>query len=293
VFLFATILLAAGADFFATYDPAEQHRDRPFAKPFWLSGDTASGHWLSSDQHGQVRVFAPTAGAPTFLLGADEFGRDIWSRLVRGGRISLGGGLLATLLAVLTGLLLGATSGLTGGWTDRALMGSTELMMSLPWLYLLLALRAVLPLSMSQELTFLLTCGLMGLAGAARPARTLRGVAWSAAQSGYVGAARRFGASRWYLIRRHVAPDLASTALTQASLLFPGFVLAEVTLSFLGLGVGEPVPSWGGLLAYLGHTSVIMDRWWLALPALWFALFFASLYSLTNTFSGRWAGERM
>ena len=108
---------------------------------------------------------------------------------------------------------------------------------------------------------------MVGLAGWARPARLVRGVVLSAKESGYVMAARGFGASHFHILRRHVLPQTLGVALTQAALLVPQYVLAEVTLSFLGLGVGEPAPSWGNMLAALAQYHVVASYWWMALPA--------------------------
>jgi peptide/nickel transport system permease protein len=138
--------------------------------------------------------------------------------------------------------------------------------MALPWLYLLLAVRAFLPLSLSPVQTFLLLIALIGIISWARPARLIRGLVMSIRERDYVLAARGFGASHLYLLRRHVLPATSGVVLTQAALLIPQYILAEVTLSFLGLGAGEPAPSWGGMLAALRQYHVTASHWWVLAP---------------------------
>src|SRR5258706_9888156 len=127
-------------------------------------------------------------------------------------------------------------------------MRSAELFLALPWLYLLFAVRAVLPLSVSPGQAFLLLVLVIGLVDWGRPARLVRGVVLSARERNFVLAARGFGASNAYLLRRHLMPLTFRVLLTQMAVLIPQFILAEVILSFLGLGIGEPFPSWGNML---------------------------------------------
>ena len=132
-------------------------------------------------------------------------------------------------------------AGYFGGWRDELLMRIAELFLALPWLYLLFAFRAFLPLAVSPFDSFLLVVLVIGMVGWARPARLVRGVVLSAKERDFVRAARGFGASDFYLLRRHILPETAGVLLTQAAILVPQFVLAEMTLSFLGLGVPEPL----------------------------------------------------
>jgi ABC-type dipeptide/oligopeptide/nickel transport system permease subunit len=199
-------------------------------------------------QNRECPCAAPSA---RFLLGTDELGRDIWSRLLHGGRVSLGAGLAAASLSVGLGLLAGALAGLSRGWTRRGILALAELFLAVPWLYLLLAVRAFLPLTLEPWQVLTLVGAAIGVAGWARPGRMLAQKAAEVRESEYVEAAESFGASRWHLLRRHIVPALGPLAATQFLLLLPAFVLAEVTLTFFGLGVAEPAPSWGGLLSAL------------------------------------------
>lgn len=213
-------------------------------------------------------LFGVEAPARISLMGTDEFGRDEFSRVLYGGRISLLAGVVATFISLTIGTVFGTLAGFYRGWLDGLLMRAVELFLALPWLYLLLTVRAALPLHISTADTFFLLAAVLGMVGWARPARLVRGIVLSVKERNYVRSARGFGASDFYLIRHHIVPQLSSVLLTQAALLIPQYVLAEVTLSFLGLGVSEPVPSWGTLMACLQQYSVLSSYWWMLFPAL-------------------------
>jgi peptide/nickel transport system permease protein len=290
------------AGFLAPYDPTLQNRHLPYAPPTQLhfldkqgfhlrpfvyqSIAGADGYELDLNHkyrvhwfvHGStytmlrlfkcnLHLFGVEQPAQIMLLGADAFGRDEFSRLLYGGQISLAAGLLATLLALATATIIGIISGYYGKWVDESLMGSAELFLSLPWLYLLIGVRAFLPLHVSPTGTFFLLICVIGLIGWARPARLVRGLALSARNRNYVLAARAFGGTDFYLLRRHILPETFGVLLTQAALLLPQYVAAEVTLSFFGLGVNEPVPSWGNMLSTLQQYSVLVAYHWLLAPA--------------------------
>jgi peptide/nickel transport system permease protein len=257
------------AGFLAPYDYDEQHRDFSYAAPS-LSARAPEGiattcrvEWLRGG-----RLFGARPPCGIFLLGTDAFGRDVFSRVLYGGRISMLAGLIATLLALGLGAAAGTIAGYFGGWTDALLMRGGELLLALPWLYLLLAVRAVLPLHIPTGQAFLLVVGIIGTVGWIRPARLIRTVVLSTRERGYVLAARGFGASGAYVIRRHILPETLGVVVTQATVLIPQFILAEVTLSFLGLGISEPVPSWGNMLAEARQYFALMSHGWLLAPGI-------------------------
>jgi peptide/nickel transport system permease protein len=322
--LAAVHLAALAAVFLAPYPPTEQNRALPYAPPTRLhlvddSGrlhlrpfvyavteeEGATGRYLEDRSQpfpvrflvraggdaggspGSLRLFGVDEPARVFLLGTDGFGRDQLSRLLHGARISLFAGLLATVLALTAGWLLGTLAGFYGGWVDTILMRSADLFLALPWLYLLFAVRAVLPLHVSPAQTFLLLVLIIGLVDWARPARLVRGVVISARERPYVLAARGFGAGDLYLIRRHIAPQTFGLLLTQAALLVPQYILAEVTLSFLGLGVAEPVPSWGNMLTALQRYHVMSSYWWMWLPGLALVPVFLAYFALSESLHAR------
>lgn len=233
---------------------------------------------IAADRH----LFGSDSPTPVFLLGSDQYGRDLLSRLLHGGRISLFAGLLGAGLSLGVGVLLGGLAGFYAGRIDDLLMRGAELFLALPWLYLLLAVRMSLPLQLDPRYAFLLIVMIVGVIGWARPARLVRGVVLGARDSEYVFAARSAGASDIYLLRRHVLPQALGVALTQASLLIPQFILAEVTLSFFGLGVAEPTPSWGNMLASLQQYHVLASYWWMLLPGIALIGVFLLYYALAD-----------
>jgi peptide/nickel transport system permease protein len=145
-------------------------------------------------------------------------------------------------------------------------MQISDVFLSLPWLYLLFAVRALLPLDLKPAPAFAILVLLLGVIGWARPGRLVRGVVLSAKEREFIMAARAYGASDGYILRKHVLPQAAGVLLTQAAILIPVFILAEVTLSFVGLGVSEPVPSWGTMLASLQEYHVLSSAWWMFAP---------------------------
>lgn len=294
------------AGFLGPYDPAEQDREHPFAPPTRLhfvdregklhgwpfiyrlvsSPDNFAEYqedhsrlfpfrlFVSGDKYHLLgfacrrHLFGVSEPGRIFLLGSDGYGRDQFSRLLWGGRISLLAGLIAAALSLALGMTVGMVSGYFGGFADDALMRLAELFLAIPWLYLLFAVRAFLPLRISPAVAFFLLVAVIGTVGWARPARLIRGVVLSARERRYVLAARAFGASDLYLLRRHILPQTMGVLLTQGALLIPQYILAEVTFSFLGLGVGEPVPSWGNMLGSLEQYHVLASYWWMLAPAL-------------------------
>jgi len=248
-----------------TFDEYEEDRSRIYFVRFFVPGAPYRIAGLFSGDH---HLFGTDSPARLFLFGSDQFGRDLFSRLLYGGQISLFAGLLGAGLSLGVGLVLGGLAGFYGSWVDEAIMRVAELFLALPWLYLLLAVRMALPLQIEPGQAFLLILAVLGLIGWARPARLIRGVVLSARLRDHVLAARGFGASDLYLLRRHVMPQVLGIALTQAALLVPQYILAEVTLSFFGLGVGEPVPSWGNMLASLQRYNVLASYWWMFLPGI-------------------------
>jgi peptide/nickel transport system permease protein len=223
-----------------------------------------------------------------FLMGTDEYGRDVFSRLLHGAGISLGAGLLAAAVAVSLGLVMGGMAGFYGGVADVLAMRTAELVMAVPSLYLLLAFRAALPLHLAPADAFALLVVVVGAVGWARPAFLVRAVVATARTRDFVLAARSSGASDLHVLARHVLPQAAGVALTQFALLVPQCVLAEVTLSFFGLGVSEPAPSWGTMLADLQRFHILSAAyWWLFLPAIAIVVVFLLYYSITDALHQR------
>lgn len=263
----------------AAFDVYDEDRTRRYPVRFLVRGAPYQVAGLfEADRH----LFGVDEPARLFLFGSDQFGRDLFSRLLFGGQISLVAGVLAVVVALGLGLVLGGLAGFYGGWADELIMAGVELFLALPWLYLLLAVRAILPLHIEPGQAFLLLVGVIGIVGWARPARLIRGVVLSGRLREHVLAARAFGATDAYLLRRHVLPQTAGVVLTQFALLVPQYILAEVTLSFFGLGVSEPAPSWGSMLSAAQRYDVLMSYWWMLLPGIALSAVFLLYYALAN-----------
>ena len=248
----------------SSQDSYKEDRSHEYPIRFFVRGPS---YKLLGIRETSAHLFGVGEPGKILLFGTDAYGRDELSRLLFGGQISVAAGITATFIALLAGSILGIIAGYYGRWIDESLMGITELFLSLPWLYFLLGVRAFLPLHLSTIRTFFLLTGVIGLIGWARPARLVRGVVLSSRNRNYVLAARGFGGSDFYLLRRHILPETFGLLLTQAALLVPRYVAAEVTLSFFGLGVNEPVPSWGNMLSTLQQYSILVSYGWLLTPA--------------------------
>jgi peptide/nickel transport system permease protein len=261
-----------------------EDRSRPYPVRFFVRGAPYRiAGLVESDWH----LFGTDSPTPLFLFGSDDFGRDLFSRLLFGGQISLFAGLLGAASSLTLAVAIGGAAGYYGGWVDEIIMRAAELFLALPWLYLLFAVRMSLPLDLAPTQAFLLVLVVIGVVGWARPARLIRGLVLSARARDYVAAARCLGASDPYLLRRHVLPQILGVLLTQAALLAPQYILAEVTLSFFGLGVGEPVPSWGNMLASLQRYHVVASYWWMFLPGLVMVPVFWLYHSLADALHRR------
>jgi peptide/nickel transport system permease protein len=173
-----------------------------------------------------------------------------------------------------------------GGRVDDVAMRFAEIFITIPWFYLLIAVRAFLPLQISPVTAFLLVVAVIGMVGWGRPARLVRGVILSARTQLCAGRARVWRVNA-YLLRRHLMPLTFRVLLTQMAVLIPQFILAEVVLSFLGLGIGEPFPSWGNMLAQAQQYHVLISYWWMLLPGLAPVPVFLAYHSLAETLQER------
>jgi peptide/nickel transport system permease protein len=236
-FLLAISSASLMADFVAPASYAEQFRDVPDAEP--------------SRQH---------------LLGTDDLGRDRFSRLLYGTRVSLVLAPAAALLSSLLAALIGGAAGFAGGWIEAGVMGATDLFLSLPWLFLLITVRAFLPLNVSPIASVAITFALLGCLGWAAAARVICANARTLAGSEMVVQARATGSSGFRLLWRHIVPNLKPILYAQFWISVPVFILTEANLGILGLGVAEPLPSWGSLLRELESFSTFSAQPWLFAP---------------------------
>lgn len=204
---------------------------------------------------------------PVFLLGADSYGRDVLSRLLAATRVSLGLALTAAIGATLLGAAAGATAGVRGGWVDEAVMRIADFVLVLPALYVVLVLRAVLPLVLTPVVVFVVMAAIFALVGWPLVARGVRAIVARECGREYVLAARSLGAGPARLLARHLLPACGGHVAVQASLLLPAFILAEATLSYLALGFPDTHPSWGTMLAEAANVNALVRFPWTLAPA--------------------------
>lgn len=219
--------------------------------------------WLAPAGYAkQYREAADAAPSRAHWLGTDEIGRDRFARVLYGTRISLLLAPAAALLSTLMAALIGGLAGYWGGAWAKAAMVVTDLFLSLPWLFLLITVRAVMPLNVSPLVSVLVTFSMLGLLGWTSAARVLCAAAGSLRESDFVRQARASGVRGTRLFWIHVLPNLTPALYAQFWISIPVFILSEANLGILGLGVAEPMPSWGSLLRELeGLVSLGQEPW--------------------------------
>jgi peptide/nickel transport system permease protein len=240
--------------------------------------------WLAHHSYAeQSREFISAAPSAQFWLGTDELGRDRFARLLYGTRVSLLLAPAAALVSTLIAGLIGGAAGYLGGRWERVVTTGLDLFLSLPWLFLLLAVRALLPLNTSPVTSVAITFGLLGCLGWAGPARIIRAGTRTLANSDYLVQASAIGVSRWRLFWRHLLPNLRPILFAQFWISVPLFILSEANLGLLGLGVSEPLPSWGALLRELENYSAVLQNPWMLAPAVLLVIVVSCLQLLLRT----------
>lgn len=246
---------------------------RPFVYPVTVADrlnrrydiDTSRPLPIRLLSHG--RLLSVEGDQPWLLLGGDPLGRDVFARLLEGGRLSLLVALVAVGITLGLGAAAGAVAGFAGGATDRVITTMADFVIVLPMLYAVVTLRAAMPLVMDNRTIFWTMAGVMALASWPLPARGARAIVAAERRKEYVEAAYAVGGSPLRILLRHVLPAAGSHLATQGFLLFPAFIFAEATLSFLGLGFAEPLASWGVMLQDAGRISAMTEAPWLLAPA--------------------------
>lgn len=250
------------------FDRSQKHYVKFFAKgqPYKFLGLIPMSHHL----------FTTDEGGRIYLLGTDINGRDVFSRLLFGGRISMTIGFLALFVLFPIGLLYGGISGYFGGKVDALMMRFAEAIMSIPSFYLLIILASILPSGMTSTQRFILIVLILALIGWAGFARVVRGMVLSIKNQEYVQAAQSIGASRLRIIAKHILPQTTSFVIVAMTLSVPSYILSESGLSFLGLGIQQPDASWGNMLKEAQEFTNILYRPWLLTPGF---LIFVSVLS--------------
>jgi peptide/nickel transport system permease protein len=233
IILLTVVTGAIFAERIAPHEPNRQRLIARFKPPFWSDG-----------------------GSFTYPLGTDQVGRDIWSRIVHGSRISLIVGICAVGISMFIGVTLGLVSGFTGGWVDSVIMALVDIMLAFPQLLLAFAMVAVLGPGIGNIILVL------GITGWERYARVVRAEVLALREREFVQAARAVGVSNAKIIFGHIMPNTFSSVIVMATLQTAQAILAEAALSFLGLGTGLTYPSWGQMIS-MGRDYISI-AWWLS-----------------------------
>jgi len=249
--------------------------------------DTSTPVTLRWFQRGRLLVSSDEAVAPLVLLGTDSLGHDVFSRLLFGARTSLAVAFLAALGAMIIGSFVGGVAGYGGGLLDDLLMRSTDFVLVLPAIYVALAIRSVMPIVLSSSTVFVLLVGIFAVVGSPFIARGVRAIVRTERALDYASAARAIGGSHARILVSHLMPAARGFIAVEITLLIPAFIVAEATLSYIGLGFPTDVASWGTMLRDAANVQVFADFPWLLSPAVaMFAVVFGLNLALQDHASG-------
>jgi peptide/nickel transport system permease protein len=220
----------------------------------------------------RLHLYGVDEGGTIFLLGSDKFGRDLLGRICMGGRISLSLSIFSTLIIIAVGAAVGIISGYYGGWADNLIQRFIEFLQSFPALPLWMALAAVIPITWDQTLIFITMAGIFALLGWTQLARQIRGKALAMRETDFILAAKEMGASDRRIIFRHLFPNCLSHIIVVLTLTIPAIILSESFLSFLGIGIQEPLVSWGTMMREAQSLQTLGSNPWLMWPALFIVI---------------------
>jgi peptide/nickel transport system permease protein len=235
----------------------------------------------------QFRESLDAPPSPQHLLGTDDLGRDRLARLLFGTRISLLLAPLAAAIATALAAFIGGIAGYFGGWVERCTLLIVDLFLAIPWLFLLITVRAVLPLNLSPESSVAITFLLLGFLGWAASARVVCAGTRDLMQSEFAWQARAAGFSGLKFLRVHLLPNLRGTLLAQFWISVPVFIIAEANLGAMGLGVSEPLPSLGSLVGELQNAVVLHPHPWQFVPLIVLVVVISCFQTLMNKFEVR------
>ncbi len=229
----------------------------------FVRGESYRILWLVGSN---IHLFGVNEPGHIFLFGSDNLGRDIFSRILYGAQVSLSIGIIGILISTIIGMIVGGVAGYFGGVTDFALMRTVEVLLALPSLYFILILRQLFGTGTSSTQIYFIIVIILAFIGWATEARVIRGMVMSLREQEYVIAARAMGFSNSRIIIRHILPNTLSFVIVTATLSVPFFILSEVALSFLGVGIQEPEASWGNMLIAAQSNRILNDFPWVLIP---------------------------
>ena len=243
----------------------EEDRQAIYPIRFFVRGDEYDFIGLfRTDLH----LFGVEEPGTVFLFGTDQLGRDVFSRIMYGARISLSVGFLGVVLSFIFGCLLGGVSGLFGGGIDTAIQRVIEFLISLPTIPLWMALAAAIPIDWPPIRTYFMITVILSILGWTELARVVRGKVLELREEDYVMAASVSGSTAVRIITRHLLPNFIGYLIVHFTLAVPRMILAETALSFLNVGLRPPVVSWGVALQQASNVRTVAQNWWLLIPAL-------------------------
>ncbi|MBC8077928.1 MAG: ABC transporter permease [Chloroflexales bacterium] len=219
-----------------------------------------------------IHLYGVEEGGTVYILGTDKFGRDLWGRICTAGRISISLALFGTFISITIGSAVGIASGYYGGWIDNLIQRFIEFLQSFPALPLWMALAAIIPITWDQTLIFVTMSAIFAILGWTLLARELRGKVLALRETDFVLAAKEMGASDRRIIFRHLLPNCLSHIIVITSLTIPGIILAESFLSSIGIGIQEPLVSWGGLMREAQSLQTLGSNPWLMAPVAFIVL---------------------
>jgi len=236
---------------------------RTYPIKLFAVGDSYRILWILSLR---VHLFAVDEPGHIFLFGSDQMGQDIFSRILYGAQVSLSIGIVGIVISTIIGMIIGGIAGYFGGVTDFALMRGVEVLLALPSLYFILILRQLFGAGMSSTQIYFIIVVILALIGWATEARVIRGMVMTLKEQEYVIAARAMGFSNLRIITRHILPNTFSFVIVTATLSVPFYILGEVALSFLGVGIQLPEASWGNMLTAAQNNRYLTDFPWVLTP---------------------------
>ncbi len=237
--------------------------EKKYPLRFFVRGESYHILWvIRSDIH----LFGVDEPGRIFLFGSDLVGQDIFSRILYGAQVSLSIGIVGIIISTLIGMIVGAVAGYFGGATDFLLMRMVEAVLAVPSLYFILIMRQMFGTSLSSAEIYLIIIIIFVFIGWAMEARVIRGMVLSLKEQEYVIAARALGYTNTRIILRHILPNTLSFVIVTATLTVPFFILSEVALSFLGVGIQEPEASWGNMLSAAQTNRYLYDFPWMLIP---------------------------